>query len=161
MCVLSRSVKSHSFWFHGLLTIRLLCPWTFSGMNPGVGNHFLLQRLFLIQGSNPHLLHFLHQQADLFYPGATWEANWPTPLTLLPGVQHDLIFLYISTLSTCCLVAFVTIRRHYAIIEWLTLFHNFTHFFFNWKSVPLNLSHLFLSSFHSHPSGNHLFVLCM
>ena len=82
-------------------------------------------------------------------------------LTLLPGVQHDLIFLYISALSTCCLVAFVTIRRHYAIIEWLTLFHNFTHFFFNWKSVPLNLSHLFLSSFHSHPSGNHLFVLCM
>ena len=33
----------------GTVHTRLLCPWDFSG-NTGVGCHFLLQRIFLIQG---------------------------------------------------------------------------------------------------------------
>ena len=52
---------------HGLQPIRLLCPWNFPGKNTGVGCHFLLQGIFLTQGSNPHLLHLLcllHWQAD-------------------------------------------------------------------------------------------------
>ena len=36
---------------HGLWLTRLLCPWNFPGKNTGVGCHFLLQ------GSNPGLLH--------------------------------------------------------------------------------------------------------
>ena len=36
---------------------RLLCLWNFPGKNAGVGCHFLLQGLNLIQGLNPHLLH--------------------------------------------------------------------------------------------------------
>ena len=36
---------------------RLLCPWDFPGKNTGVGCHSLLQGFFLIQGSNPDLLH--------------------------------------------------------------------------------------------------------
>ena len=36
---------------------RLLCLWNFPGKNAGVGCHFLLQELNLIQGLNPHLLH--------------------------------------------------------------------------------------------------------
>ena len=36
---------------------RLLRPWDFPGMNTGVGCHFLLQKIFLTQGSNPGLLH--------------------------------------------------------------------------------------------------------
>ena len=35
---------------------RLLSPWGFPGKNTGVGYHFLLQRMFLTQGSNPSLL---------------------------------------------------------------------------------------------------------
>ena len=35
-----------------------------------------------------------------------------------------------------------------------------TYFFCNWKSVPPNLSHLFLSS-HILPASNHLFILCV
>ena len=31
----------------------LLCPWDFSGKNTGVGCYFLLQGIFLTQGSNP------------------------------------------------------------------------------------------------------------
>ena len=36
----------------------------FSGKNTGVGYHFLLQGIFLIQGSNPCLLCLLYWQAD-------------------------------------------------------------------------------------------------
>ena len=43
---------------------RLPCPWAFSGKNTGVGCHFLLQGIFLAQGSNLSLLHLLHWQAD-------------------------------------------------------------------------------------------------
>ena len=31
---------------------RLLCPWNFPGKSTGVGCHFLLQGIFLTQGSN-------------------------------------------------------------------------------------------------------------
>ena len=34
------------------------------GKNTGASCHFLLQRIFLMQGSNPCLLHLLHWQAD-------------------------------------------------------------------------------------------------
>ena len=34
----------------------------FPGKNPGVGCHAFLQEIFLTQGSNPHLLRFLHWQ---------------------------------------------------------------------------------------------------
>ena len=36
----------------------------FSGKNTGVGCHFLLLGIFLMQGSTPRLLHLLHWQAD-------------------------------------------------------------------------------------------------
>ena len=35
---------------------RLLCPWNLPGKNTGVSFHFLLQRIFLTLGLNPHLL---------------------------------------------------------------------------------------------------------
>ena len=41
----------------------LLCLWDSPGKNTGVGCHFLLQGIFLTQGSNPHLLRLLHWQA--------------------------------------------------------------------------------------------------
>ena len=42
---------------HGLQPTTLLRPWDFPGKSTGVGCQFLLQRIFLIQGSNPDLLH--------------------------------------------------------------------------------------------------------
>ena len=53
----SRSVVSDSLRSHGLWSTKLLCPWDFPGKNTGVGCHFLLQGIFLTQGSNPGLLH--------------------------------------------------------------------------------------------------------
>ena len=57
---------------------RLLCPWNFPGNNTGVGCRFLLQGIFLAQGSSPSLLHLLHWQVDcvpLAPPGkpSSWE----------------------------------------------------------------------------------------
>ena len=46
------------------VSTRLLCPWNFPAKNTGVGCHFLLQGIFLIQVSNVHLLHLLHWQVD-------------------------------------------------------------------------------------------------
>ena len=42
---------------HGLQPTRLLHPWDSSGKSTGVGSHFLLQGIFLIQGSNLGLRH--------------------------------------------------------------------------------------------------------
>ena len=50
LCLLSCSVVSSSLQLHGLQPAKLLCPWNFAGKNMGVGCHFLLQEIFLIQG---------------------------------------------------------------------------------------------------------------
>ena len=46
-----------TLWPHGLRPTRLLCPWDSPGKKTGVGCHFLLQGIFLTQGSNLDLLH--------------------------------------------------------------------------------------------------------
>ena len=53
----SCSVVSDSLRPHRLEPTRLLCPWDFPGNSTGVDCHFLLQRIFPIQGSNPGLPH--------------------------------------------------------------------------------------------------------
>ena len=62
LCALSHSVVSTSLWPHGLLCSPLFMG--FSRQEYWSGSHFLLQDIFLTQGSNPHLLRLLHQQAD-------------------------------------------------------------------------------------------------
>ena len=52
---------SKSFATPSTIATRLLCPWDPSGKNTEVGCHFLLQGIFLSQGSNTCLL---HQQVD-------------------------------------------------------------------------------------------------
>ena len=65
---------SHSLRSHGLQPTGLLCPWNFPGKSTGVGCHFLLQRIFPTQGSNPGLPHcrqmlyrLCHQGISLFF----------------------------------------------------------------------------------------------
>ena len=52
MCVLTRSVVSDALQAYVLQPSRFLCPLDFPGKNTGVGCHFLLQRIFQIQGSD-------------------------------------------------------------------------------------------------------------
>ena len=50
---------------------RLLCPWDSPGKKTGMGCRFLVQGIFLTQGSNMYLLCLLHWQANslpLRYP---------------------------------------------------------------------------------------------
>ena len=53
----SRSAVSDSLQPHEVQPSRLLHPWDSPSKNTGVDCHFLLQGIFLIQGSNPSLLH--------------------------------------------------------------------------------------------------------
>ena len=50
-----------------LLPARLLCPWDSPGKNTGMACHFLLQGIFLAQGSNQHLLHILPPRWILYH----------------------------------------------------------------------------------------------
>ena len=54
---------SHVQFFETLWTVgyQAFCPWDFPGKNTGGSCHFFLQGIFLIQGSDLHLLHW---QAD-------------------------------------------------------------------------------------------------
>ena len=66
MCV-SCSVVSISLRLHELLPARLLHLWNFPGKNTQVACHFLLQGIFLTQGSNPCLLHLLNYRKVLYH----------------------------------------------------------------------------------------------
>ena len=55
-------------WPHGLKPSRLICPWDSPGKNTGVGCHFLLQGIFLTQGSNPHLLRWQADSLPMSHP---------------------------------------------------------------------------------------------
>ena len=61
---------SNPLWPYGLQPTRLLCPWDSPGKNTGVGCHFLLQRIFLTQESNPGLLHCRQLIYQLSYKGS-------------------------------------------------------------------------------------------
>ena len=67
VCVLSCLVMSNSLRPHGLQPVRLLRPWNFPGNNPSMSCHFLHQRIFLTQGSNPCVLLLLHLQVGFYH----------------------------------------------------------------------------------------------
>jgi len=58
---------SDSLWPHGLWLLR---PGDFPGKGTGVGCHFLLQRIFLTQGSNPALPHCRRMLYHLSHQGS-------------------------------------------------------------------------------------------
>ena len=59
LCLYMRSVVSDSWQPQELQPARLLCPWDSRGKNTGVGCRAALKGVFLTQGSNPGLLHWL------------------------------------------------------------------------------------------------------
>ena len=67
------------------------CPWNFPGKNTGVGCHFILQGIFLIQGSNPRLLCLLPWQAKslLLVPPQR-------PTLLINKMQSQMCLSYIN-----------------------------------------------------------------
>ena len=72
LCVCVQSV-SHIRLFRTLYDpVRVLCPWDFPSKNNGIGCHFLLQRVFLAQGWNSHLLHC----RQILYCWASGESSY-------------------------------------------------------------------------------------
>ena len=61
-----RPLQCHRLW-----PVRLLCPWDFPSKHTEVGCHFLLQGIFLTQGSNR--VSFTGRR--ILYPWATWEVH--------------------------------------------------------------------------------------
>jgi len=101
------SVVSDSLQPRGLKPTRLLCPWSFPGKNTGVGCHFLIQGIFPIRGSNPHLLSLLHCR-QILYHSTTWEAF------LLKSSSSDT-----SEHTLCdyaCLLSVTALKYSYAIV---------------------------------------------
>ena len=70
----SRPVVPDSLQPHGVQPTRLFCPWDFPGEDPRVGCHFLLQGIFLTQGSNLDLLHCRQILHHLSYE--VWEEKF-------------------------------------------------------------------------------------
>ena len=93
----SCSVVSDSLWPCGLQPSGLLGPWDFPGRITGVACHALLQRVFLTQGSNSHLLCCLRWQArslPLAPPGkpggfSTAEAPGKPDRNALENLKND------------------------------------------------------------------------
>ena len=66
---------------YGLQSTRLLCSWDFPGKSTGVSCHFLLQGIFLTQGSNPGLLHCRQTLFSLSHQEAIAPTNLQWSLT--------------------------------------------------------------------------------
>ena len=79
LCVcVSRLVVSNCLQPHGLEPTRLLCPWNSPGENTRMSCHFLLQGIFLTQGSNLGLLHCQQILYHLSHQGRRLVTNRKT-----------------------------------------------------------------------------------
>ena len=66
------AVLLSSVWhFCNSMNPSLLCPWNLPGKNIGVGCHFLLQDIVLIQGLKLHLLYLLADSLPLSHLGSS------------------------------------------------------------------------------------------
>ena len=77
--VLCGQLCPDSLWPHGLQPTRLLCPWDSPGKNTAVGYHFLLQGIFLTQGSNLCLLCLLFGREQLQRRQSPLIESWDHP----------------------------------------------------------------------------------
>ena len=85
-CCLGRSVLSNSLQPHGLYPAGLLCPWDSLGKNTGVGCHFLLLGIFLMQGLNRHLLHC---RWVLYHSAPRESLNFSSIIDILEGASSS------------------------------------------------------------------------
>ena len=74
-CCQVASVVSGSVRPHTRRLTRLSHPWDSLGKNTGMGSHFLLQGIFLTQGSNPSLLHWQVDSLPSSHLGSPKNSN--------------------------------------------------------------------------------------
>ena len=144
LLLFSHSVVSDSLQAHGLYPTRLLCPWDFPGKNIGGCCHFLLQGIFLTQGSNPCLLHWQADSLPLSHQGSPYlllpygKPIWTT--TTNPHVKLHKEFPLMTTsgpilVSLSCLVFAFRLSRVEITFEFWALGCNFCFSFTLVKST--------------------------
>ena len=94
ICVVVQSLSlARLFATHGLKPTGLLCPWDFPG-------NFLLQDIFLTQGSNLRLLHWQADFLPLSHQGSPWAYIFfhifIYLFTYINIFSHIYIYIYIS-----------------------------------------------------------------
>ena len=94
-CVLSRSVVSNSLRPHGLY-VALQGPLSMEFPRQEVGCHFLLQRSFSTQGSNPHLLHWQAVSLPLHHLGSWINYTHTHTLSLSLSLSLSLTYIYFN-----------------------------------------------------------------
>ena len=73
-------------------------PWDFPGRNTGVSCHFLLQGIFLTQGSNLRLLGLLALPGGFFITPDTWEAR-----NILPIISTYMYYVCVCVCVYICI----------------------------------------------------------
>ena len=95
----------------------LLCSWGFPGKNTRMGRQFLLQGIFLDQGSNPQLLHGQVDSIPLsprethsslcFHP----KGEWPSPGTSLASLEVSRALCWVQKPRPCLPLVFPPLHR--------------------------------------------------
>ena len=101
----SHTVLSDSLWSHGLWPTWFLRPYNSPGKSTGMGCHFLLQEIFLTQGSNPGLLHCRRILYHLSYWSAVGESNsWVPSASLSYTLLQNSCFVFLLESSRECIL---------------------------------------------------------
>ena len=114
---------------HGLKPTRHLCPWDFPGKNAGVDCHLLLQEIFLTQGSNFCLLHWLVDSLPLTYTHRTWEKR---------GVRGRILVtkFFIEVCNSFYMIQFLIWKKILTVIRTYTI---------KWREMNMGIViHLFI-----------------
>ena len=88
-CWFSHWVVSDSFVTPWTVVHQTSLPWDFLGKSTGVGCHFLLQRIFLTQGSNLWLLHWQGDSLSLSHQGSPGVDRCENLISILWNKQKD------------------------------------------------------------------------
>ena len=117
------SVVSDSVRSHRQQPTRLSCPWDSPGKNTGVGCHFLLQRIFPTQGSNPGLTHCRQMLYRLSHQGSkTQETVFIT--TSLTIVENNKITLWLLGGWLCSLLSLIVCSSTLGFYFWLIQYYS-------------------------------------
>ena len=97
-----------------------LFPWDSPDMNTGVGYHALLQGIFPIQGSNPHLLHWQAGSLPLVPPGKHDGSEYLEETRSRTHTQNPSVMIWYLFLQQVC---FLKVQSCQVLTAQITVFN--------------------------------------